>query len=92
VIEKNYWTNDDGYKVEPEHCFDMVKITSEQTIEFIANSITPVNIDNAHYLDAGIELYRVSKDGEWIELVADSISAEADIGAEVANQSALVYK
>jgi len=91
VIKDYSWTNDDGYKVEPEHCFDMVKITSEQTIEFIANSSTPVNIDNAHYLDAGIELYRVTKDGEWIELV-HSISEEADFGAEVTNQSTLVYK
>jgi len=47
VIEKNYWTNDDGYKVEPEHCFDMVKITSEQTIEFFASSSTPANDDMA---------------------------------------------
>ena len=24
VIENHSWTNDDGYKVEPEHCFDIV--------------------------------------------------------------------
>jgi len=47
VIKDYSWTNDDGFKVEAEHCFDMVKITSEQTIEFIANSITPADDDMA---------------------------------------------
>lgn len=47
VIKEYSWTNDDGFKVEDEHCFDMVKIKSEQTIEFNASSSTPAFIDKA---------------------------------------------
>ena len=90
VIEQS-WTNEDGYKVEPEHCFDMVSVTSEQTAEFNATSSTPAFIDKADQLVAGIELYRVTEDGEWIEQVAESVPAEAIGGAKVANQSVLVY-
>ena len=41
------WTNDDGYKVKPEHCFDIVSVNSEQTVEFVAYSSTPANIVRA---------------------------------------------
>jgi len=91
VIDDNVWTNDDGYKVEREHCFDIVSVTSEQTVEFVAYSSTPANDDKAHYFAADIELYRLTKDGEIIEIVADSVSAEADGGATLANQSTLFY-
>jgi hypothetical protein len=43
----HFWTNDDGYKVIPEHCFDTVSITSDQTVRFMAYSSTPANIDKA---------------------------------------------
>ena len=92
VIEDHFWTNEDGYKVEPMRCFDMVSITSEQTVEFIANSSTPAYLDKADSFVAGIELYMATEDGEWIEQVADSISAEAVAGAKVNIQSTLVYK
>lgn len=92
MIKEYSWTNDDGFKVEDEHCFDMVKIKSEQTIEFNANSSTPANDDQAHYFAASIELFRFTKDGELIKQVADSISAEAVDGEEVNIQSTLVYK
>ena len=91
VIEDHFWTNEDGYKVETELCFDMVSITSEQSVEFKANSSTPAFIDEAD-LVSGIELYKVTKDGERIEQVAESIPAKA-VGEEKDNiQSTLFYK
>jgi len=86
VIDDHFWTNEDGYKVEPELCFDMVSITSEQSVEFKANSSTPAFIDNA-----GIELYKVTKDGE-LEQVAESINAKAVGEANENIQSTLVYR
>jgi hypothetical protein len=57
----------------------------------VAYSSTPANDDNAHYFAAGIDLYRVTKDGKPIELVAGSVSAETVGGATLANQSTLIY-
>ena len=90
VIEDHFWTNEDGYKVESELCFDMVSITSEQSVEFKANSSTPAFIDKAD-LVSGIELYKVTKDGE-LEQVAGSISAKAVGEANENIQSTLVYR
>lgn len=89
--EAYVWNNEDGFKVEPEHCFEPVWVTSEQTVEFVAYSSTPANEDKAHYFAADIELYMVTEDGDPIELVANSVSAEAVGGATLANQSNLLY-
>jgi len=57
----------------------------------VAYSSTPANIDKAHYFAADIELYTMTEDGELIELVANSVSAEAVGGATLANLSTLFY-
>lgn len=56
----------------------------------MAYSSTPANIDKAHYFAADIELYTMTEDGE-LELVANSVSAEAVGGAKLANLTTLFY-
>jgi len=57
----------------------------------VAYSSTLAHIEKAHYFAADIELYMVTEDEEPIELVANSVSAEAVLGTTLAYQSTLIY-
>ena len=46
VLEDHFWTNEDGYNVELNKCFDPVTIKAGQSAEFIANAAPPAHNRN----------------------------------------------